>query len=190
MLACPFPRPPPPAPAQVADKICSYNRHFAEFSGYWQTTAFAEDAATTDELTFYDSVSGRPLFRAPRGRTMAEFLAESRSHGWPSFRDAEVVWENVRVIRGFADRLTGGGEAVSMDGTHLGHNLPDFKGNRCDAVPPCPPARATPRATLPQGGEGGAARHVVDGLRTEVCGQRKQSKDPGNAQHNPRYANY
>ena len=30
-----------------------------------------------------------------------------------------------------------------------------------------------------------AARQVVDGLRTEVCGQQKQSKDPHNNQHNP-----
>ena len=35
-----------------------------------------------------------------------------------------------------------------------------------------------------------AARQVVDGLRTEVCGQQKQSNDPHNNQHNPQYANY
>jgi peptide methionine sulfoxide reductase MsrB len=44
------------------------------------------------------------------------------SHGWPSFRDEEVVWDNVRCL--------GDGEAVSVDGTHLGHNLPDNKGSR------------------------------------------------------------
>ena len=37
---------------------------------------------------------------------------------------------------------------------------------------------------------GNAARRVVDGLRTEVWGQRKQSNDPHNNQHNPQYANY
>ena len=31
---------------------------------------------------------------------------------------------------------------------------------------------------------GNAARQVVDGLRTEVCGRQKQSNDPGNNQHN------
>ena len=30
----------------------------------------------------------------------------------------------------------------------------------------------------------------MDGLRTEVWGQEKQSNDPGNNQHNPQYANY
>ena len=30
----------------------------------------------------------------------------------------------------------------------------------------------------------------MNGLRTEVCGQQKQSNDPGNNQHNPQYANY
>lgn len=43
--------------------------------------------------------------------------------GWPSFRDNEVVWDNVRVLKN-------SGETVSIDGTHLGHNLPDRKGNR------------------------------------------------------------
>ena len=36
---------------------------------------------------------------------------------------------------------------------------------------------------------GNTVRQVMDGLRTEVRGQRKQSIDPGNNQHNPRYAN-
>ena len=53
---------------------------------------------------------------------MQEFLAESQAHGWPSFRDEEVVWENMRCLAN--------GESVSVDGTHLGHNLPDAKGNR------------------------------------------------------------
>ena len=37
--------------------------------------------------------------------------------GWPSFRDEEVVEKYVRVL---AD-----GEAVSVDGTHLGRKPPD-----------------------------------------------------------------
>ena len=40
----------------------------------------------------------------------------------PSFRDEEVVWDNVRVLKD--------GETVSTTGTHLGHNLPDGSGNR------------------------------------------------------------
>ena len=43
-------------------------------------------------------------------------------HGWPSFRDAEMIKTNVRIV--------GDGEVVSVDGTHLGHNLPDGSGNR------------------------------------------------------------
>ena len=39
---------------------------------------------------------------------------------------------------------------------------------------------------LSQRGGGGA----MDGLWTEVCGQQKQSNDPGNNQHIPQYANY
>ena len=79
-------------------------------------------------MTFHDSVSGRPLFTAPRGpgRDFAAFEAESKAHGWPSFRDAEVNWDFVRCLPD--------GECVSVDGTHLGHNLPDRSGNRCAAA--------------------------------------------------------
>ena len=80
------------------------------------------DSFQTEPITFYDSVTGKPLFKAPIGRTMSGFLKESQDHGWPSFRDEEVVWENVRCLEN--------GEAVSLEGSHLGHNLPDNRGNR------------------------------------------------------------
>lgn len=97
----------------TADRICCYNRHYAEYSGYWLSTNFLKEVnADSGEITFYDSVSGKPLFIAPRGRTFQEFVDESKSHGWPSFRDQEVVWENVRCLDN--------GEAVSLVGTHLG----------------------------------------------------------------------
>ena len=79
-------------------------------------------ASAPNPINFYDSVSGKLLFVAPRGRTAAEFLAESKAHGWPSFRNEEVVAETVRVLDN--------GETVSTGGTHLGHNLPDGKGDR------------------------------------------------------------
>lgn len=43
------------------------------------------------ETNYYDSVTGKLLYTAPRGRTFEEFKAESKSHGWPSFRDSEVT---------------------------------------------------------------------------------------------------
>uniref|UniRef100_A0A7S2ESB4 Uncharacterized protein n=1 Tax=Trieres chinensis TaxID=1514140 RepID=A0A7S2ESB4_TRICV len=110
----------------LADRICNYNRHYAENSQYFLSTSFlretADVKASGGEITFYDSNSGKELFVAPRGRTYDEFITESRKHGWPSFRDVEVNWDNVRILPG--------GETVSVDGTHLGHNLPDGKGNR------------------------------------------------------------
>mmetsp|Transcript_48893 Transcript_48893/g.72647 ORF Transcript_48893/g.72647 Transcript_48893/m.72647 type:complete len:225 (-) Transcript_48893:266-940(-) len=109
----------------VADKICNFNRHSAEYRGYWVTTSFPKEASSAqdgEEITFYDSNTGKALFVAPKGRSMESFLKESQSHGWPSFRDDEVVWENVRCLPD--------GETVSVDGTHLGHNLPDFNGSR------------------------------------------------------------
>jgi hypothetical protein len=110
----------------VADRICCNNRRYAEYSGYWQTTEFpnAVQALVGDDtpLTFYDPVTGLPLFTAPQDRAWDDFLTESKRHGWPSFRDSEVHWENVRVLPD--------GETVSVNGTHLGHNLPDGSGNR------------------------------------------------------------
>mmetsp|Transcript_29124 Transcript_29124/g.38303 ORF Transcript_29124/g.38303 Transcript_29124/m.38303 type:complete len:158 (-) Transcript_29124:79-552(-) len=106
----------------TADRICNFNRHYAEHSGYAWQTQWLSTVDTSIETTYYDSNTGKPLFIAPKGRTFEDFERESRAHGWPSFRDEEVVWENVRILPN--------GEAVSVDGTHLGHNLPDRKGNR------------------------------------------------------------
>lgn len=110
---------------KLADRICNFNRHFAESGGYFQSTNWQETVleAKGQPVTFYDSVTGKPLFVAPIGRTPEDLIQESVTHGWPSFRDQEVVWENVRVLRS-------SGETVSADGTHLGHNLPDRRGNR------------------------------------------------------------
>jgi len=116
-------------PRKLADKICSFNRVFAEMGGYFQgSSTFEKDvrnivASTNGPVTFYDSVSGKPLFKAPINRSVDDFIAESKVHGWPSFRDEEVVWDNVRVLKS-------SGETVSTLGTHLGHNLPDGSGNR------------------------------------------------------------
>lgn len=110
----------------TADRICNYNRHYAERSGYWRSADFIQDVASFVEsdtpMTFYDSNTGKLLFTAPVDRSWDNFLQESRRHGWPSFRDNEVNWTNVRVLSN--------GETVSVDGTHLGHNLPDEKGRR------------------------------------------------------------
>ena len=98
-------------------------RHYAEHSGYWETTLFLkEESEASGEITFYDSNTGKALFYAPRNRSWTAFVEESLNHGWPSFRDSEVNWDLVRCLPN--------GEAVSIDGTHLGHNLPDHAGNR------------------------------------------------------------
>lgn len=114
---------------KLADKICCYNRHFAENSFSFTKSTWEDELrqAVADNggkpMTFYDSVTGKPLFMAPIGRSVDTLIDESYKHGWPSFRDAEVVWDNVRVLKN-------SGETVSVDGTHLGHNLPDRMGNR------------------------------------------------------------
>ena len=55
--------------------------------GYFEgSTSFEKDvrqivANTGEPVTFYDSVSGKPLFKAPINRSVDEFIAESKVHG-------------------------------------------------------------------------------------------------------------
>jgi hypothetical protein len=77
----------------------------------------------TVETTFYDSSCGIPLFVVPRGRTFADFKADTTEHGWPSFRAAELVPGSSYIVNAT-------GEVLSKCGTHLGSYLPDSKGPR------------------------------------------------------------
>lgn len=118
--------------SEIARDIGCYNREGAEPNLFfterleftrqlgWQRGV---DLSQIEPIVFYDSVSAQPLFVAPMGRTMDDFLSESLRHGWPSFRQSEVVWEHVRVLDDF--------EVVSTAGTHLGHAMaPDAHGPR------------------------------------------------------------
>lgn len=56
-----------------------------------------------EPITFYDSVSGKPLYIAPQGRTWDQFIKESEKHGWPSFRDDEVSCMLCRMVMPLAE---------------------------------------------------------------------------------------
>jgi hypothetical protein len=97
----------------MASRICCNNHRYAEPRGWLDTQGMfgnhilveaANTAATSTsepaEIVFYDSSCGKPLFVAPRGRTMDAFRQESREHGWPSFRQEEIVSANVRIASG------------------------------------------------------------------------------------------
>ena len=77
---------------ETADRICNFNRHYAEYGGFWEkeTKFLEEESEASGEITFYDSNTGKPLFFGPRGRDWSSFVKESKVHGWPSFRDSEV----------------------------------------------------------------------------------------------------
>lgn len=123
-----------------ADEICNHNRHYAEHGGYFEskTTFIADAQAASGPIDFYDSNTGKLLFTAPVGRSMEAFLKESRNHGWPSFRDAEVriicrtlsafaldfedrtlIYVSVFQVHWDYVRCLPNGETVSVDGTHL-----------------------------------------------------------------------
>ena len=70
----------------LASNIGCHNRDYAEHFGYWTelkqfSAAVASAKATGKPLEFYDSVTGKLLFVAPRGRTLEEFIDESTHHG-------------------------------------------------------------------------------------------------------------
>lgn len=108
---------------------CTVPQPYAENYGFLEVVDFfgqleARYGSEPNEIVFYDSQCGIPLYVAPRGRTYEAWKKESLNHGWPSFRETEVVHENVHVEDGY------NGELVSKCNTHLGHNLPDAKGRR------------------------------------------------------------
>lgn len=111
----------------TAKQICSRNRHGAEWSGLFHRSSSFIDEVNREldggggHVSFYDSAMHRPVFRVT-ARPLFQFLDESIKHGWPSFRVEDVVWENVRILED--------GEVVTIDGLHLGHNIPDAKGPR------------------------------------------------------------
>jgi len=84
---------------------------------------FSKLAANGSVTTFYDSACGLPLFRAPVGRSLDDFQADTNEHGWPSFRAEEVVTANV-LTNATSTYVT------SKCGTHLGSYLPDGQGPR------------------------------------------------------------
>ncbi len=55
---------------ETADRICCFNRHYAEHSGYAFSKKWLEEIRNKGEVTYYDSVTGKPLFIAPKGRTL------------------------------------------------------------------------------------------------------------------------
>ena len=69
----------------------SYSNHV---SYYYPNFSYILKVDKVGETNYYDSVTGKLLYMAPRGRTFEEFKAESKSHGWPSFRDNEVLHNN------------------------------------------------------------------------------------------------
>ena len=133
------------ADVETGDRISCFNRHYAERAGSWLTTDFiSKEQGRQEPIIFYDSVTSKPLFQAPVGRSWEQFIQESTEHGWPSFRDQEVITDDTRVLED--------GEVVSVDGTHLGHNLPDGKGNRYCINLVCV-AGQPPKAGVVAGGE-------------------------------------
>lgn len=133
----------------LAEAICcdtTFGHAYAEPSGWFAQPGvdLFSKISPSGTTIFYDSVCGLPLFEAPIGRSFAAWRAESEAHGWPSFRDPELIKANVVVGTD--------GEVHSTCGTHLGHNLPDAGSTKarycldlvCLAGRPAKPAPSAP----------------------------------------------
>jgi hypothetical protein len=67
----------------VADRICNFNRHYAEHSGYFEKVKeYMKDTSLYETINYYDSNTGKLLFTAPKNRSMEQYLLESKAHGW------------------------------------------------------------------------------------------------------------
>ena len=113
--------------ATTADKVACFNQGMrAEIPGYvFQENKKVEkdlEEGWNRQLTFFDSVNGKKVFKGPVERDAESFINESKEIGYLSFRDAEVDWQNVRLLTN--------GNLVSTDGTFLGRAAPDKNGNR------------------------------------------------------------
>jgi len=109
----------------LAESVCcdSRNQDRAEPQYLFEAPDISlfERIDSSKVTTFYDSVCGIPLFKAPVNRTFDAWKAETNEHGWPSFRTPEIFSKNVIV-----NETTG--YVISSCGTHLGTYLPDVGG--------------------------------------------------------------
>ena len=92
---------------EVSDRICCYNRRFAEHPGYWASTRLRQMRSTPlppssavggEPLTFFDSVYGLPCYHVGgAGRSWSEFERESCSR-LAELPRLGVNWQHVRVL--------------------------------------------------------------------------------------------
>ena len=61
---------------QTADRICNFNRHYAEFAGYWEQTSFLKEESRR-RARFRFTTRTRATSCSPRrGRSFEQFVKE------------------------------------------------------------------------------------------------------------------
>lgn len=91
---------------------------FAEPNGFYSRPDVNLLATVKQGTKFFDSVCGEAIFQIT---DLDRFTEETNEHGWPSFRDADLLGNDVKI--------TDSGDVYAC-GTKLGSNLPDSEGNR------------------------------------------------------------
>ena len=57
---------------KTTDKICCFNRHYAEYSGYFAQTDFISDAKNSElPIKFHDPITGKVLYNCSKLRGIA-----------------------------------------------------------------------------------------------------------------------
>ena len=57
-----------------ANTVCCFNRHYAEYSGYFLRTKWHSEVDKEKATDYFDSVTGNRLFTAPIGRSVYLFF--------------------------------------------------------------------------------------------------------------------
>jgi len=83
-------------PADLANNICCFNRHFAEPSGYFKNSAWLTQVDRSNPTKYFDPIHGRLVFTSPIDRNFIQFLTESENHGWPSV--STIFHSNVAML--------------------------------------------------------------------------------------------
>lgn len=119
----------PPPDELLSDAICCDNKYkgYAEPNGFYKfpDIGLFRKVDSSGITTFFDSVCGLPVFKAPVGRSFDSWMSDTEAHGWPSFNSQELIVENT-----YKNLSSTGIELVySSCGTYLGGNEGDGNGN-------------------------------------------------------------
>ena len=190
---------------RLVEALCGTDANDDQTKRNWEAATAAANAALDNRFELWEAVRGAHFVHCAQQRLERFYAANTHIKASHGLSHALAVYTHaVRAVACCAPPLPAMEEADILLAALL-HDVDDrkyfpddagqFRNARCpiNADHPlhtryCRLPYASPFWNIGVGGWVGW--QVVDGLRTEVCGQQKQSTNPCNNQHNPQYANY